>query len=214
MKRDLIQTFPKTTFRWVSNLYPEATQILSQFVLYISVNPSCFPLFHSAKKTPKSLFWTVNKIDTPATFNRTLGSFLFIRREDSIMVSKQTMLIFPIELTLFWAFHTSWTIKLLLNHMFVSMWSCHSVILSLWPFFYLLSFLCVNTLQLALILVQMFLNAVPRKVFFLVFHFLRLLFTFLVFWDLAKFLRWNLDHFQIKFVMVLCGKLTILRVFY
>ena len=134
-------------------------------------------------------------------------AYFFDVRNDSIMVSEQSMLFSPFELKLF--FGVFFTPPEQRNYQKVKYpWFCHSVTVS-----NMSSFLCLNTFQSAPNFVQTFLIAIPWYIFF---RFLRFLLTFFSFFggDLANFLRWNEDYFQVEFLWFLWCKWSILRLVY
>ena len=83
----------------------------------------------------------------------------------------------------------------------------------LWPFS-CHNFWYLNIFQSAPNLVQIFLTAMPRDVFFFKFSIFTVFIEVFCFLELNQFLRWNLEHFQIEFLWFLWGKWTILRLFY
>ena len=95
------------------------------------------------------------------------NSCFFLRSKDSIMVSEQTMLLSPIELTFFLGGFS----YLLKNEITNNLYDYDSLIVWFCDRFVCVtlnvsSFLCLNIFQSTPILVQKFLNPIPRDVFF------------------------------------------------
>jgi len=112
-------------------------------------------------------------------------SFLYVR-EDSIMVSDQTILFSPIELKLFfWAFQTSWTPKWPITYVSVIMWFCDR-------------FVCVTLIVIISISKYLPIStkfgtnihqcSTSGCFFFSIYKFSQFLLTFSVFWDSQFFL--------------------------